>query len=295
MKKNSSISSSGSRGLCRGMTCNTTTFYLTPEFQQLLPVNKNLFDYLLNLNGEIYRQLENRKTLRFSVAGKNYFIKQHRGIGWREISKNLLQGRLPILGAENEWQALQRLMELKVSSMQIVGYGKRGINPATQQSFLITEALENTESLEDFCKDWLTTSPPIQLKKILLTQVANIARTLHNHGMNHRDFYICHFLLDKNLFAVAQIKLYLIDLHRCQIRKHIPKRWLIKDLAGLYFSSLNIGLTQRDICYFLRNYFAESPKFILKKHQSLLKAIEKRAIKLYKKTFGQLPKLHFHD
>jgi heptose I phosphotransferase len=36
--------------------------------------------------------------------------------------------------------------------MPLAGYGKRGINPAKIQSFVITEELTNTASLEDFCR-----------------------------------------------------------------------------------------------------------------------------------------------
>jgi len=60
-----------------------------------------------------------------------------------------LQFRLPVLGARNEWLAIQRLQRLDIDTMTLVGYGERGSNPAQRQSFVITEALEETVSLED--------------------------------------------------------------------------------------------------------------------------------------------------
>lgn len=43
------------------------------------------------LEGEVFRELEGRRTLRTEVAGRGYFVKIHRGVGWAEIIKNLLR------------------------------------------------------------------------------------------------------------------------------------------------------------------------------------------------------------
>jgi heptose I phosphotransferase len=100
------------------------------------------------LEGEVFRELEGRRTLRTEVAGRGYFVKIHHGIGWAEMLKNLLSLRLPVLGAENEWRAIQRLRELGVDSMRAAAYGQRGHNPARRRSFLVTEELAPTVSLE---------------------------------------------------------------------------------------------------------------------------------------------------
>ncbi|MGD6768682.1 lipopolysaccharide kinase InaA family protein, partial [Mammaliicoccus lentus] len=75
------------------------------------------------------------------MDGKGYFVKIHRGIGWGEILKNLVTARLPVLGAGQEWTAIQRLNDAGVSTMTAVAYGERGSNPAQQHSFIITEEL----------------------------------------------------------------------------------------------------------------------------------------------------------
>ena len=66
------------------------------------------------------RELEARRTLRTEVDGKGYFVKIHRGIGWAEIAKNLLTAKLPVLGAGQEWKAIQRLRQAGVPSMTAV-------------------------------------------------------------------------------------------------------------------------------------------------------------------------------
>ena len=224
-----------------------------------------------SLQGKIFRELEGRRTLRTEVAGKGYFVKIHRGVGWAEIAKNLLTLRLPVLGAENEWRAIRRLGELGVDTMRAVAFGQRGENPARQRSFLITEELAPTISLEDFCRDWAKTPPPVRLKRALIRRVAEMARKLHSGGVNHRDFYLCHFLLHLDPTpTAARLRLSLIDLHRAQVRARTPARWRDKDLAALHFSALGIGLTQRDLLRFLAVYFTRPLRSILRDEAPLL-------------------------
>ena len=233
------------------------------------------------LEGEVFRELEGRRTLRTEVAGRGYFVKIHHGIGWAEMLKNLLSLRLPVLGAQNEWRAIQRLRELGVDSMRAVAYGQRGHNPARRRSFLVTEELAPTVSLEDYSLDWVELPPPVRLKRVLITRVAEMARRMHAGGVNHRDFYICHFLLHLDPPPTAErLRLSLIDLHRAQVRARTPRRWRDKDLAALYFSALDIGLTSRDLLRFLVAYFAWPLRDVLSKETALLSGLTSEALRL---------------
>lgn len=250
---------------------------------------KDPFVEVERLQGQVYRELEGRRTLRTEVDGRGYFVKIHRGIGWGEILKNLLTAKAPVLGARQEWLAIQRLHEVGVPTMTAVAYGERGANPAAQHSFIITEELAPTISLEDFTANWLEQPPLPKLKHALIAEVARMAGEMHRAGVNHRDFYICHFLLhtDKPVKA-GDFRLSLIDLHRAQVRHATPARWRNKDLAGLYFSALDIGLTRRDKLRFLRGYFQAPLREVLASQAALLGWLERRADKLYdrKRRYG---------
>ena len=67
---------------------------------------KDPFEEVKTLQGEVFRELETRRTLRFEMAGKSYFLKWHRGTTLKEIIKNLLSLRMPVLGADREWNAI---------------------------------------------------------------------------------------------------------------------------------------------------------------------------------------------
>ncbi|WP_158158561.1 lipopolysaccharide core heptose(I) kinase RfaP [Pseudomonas sp.] len=234
------------------------------------------------LQGEVYRELEARRTLRTEVDGRGYFVKIHRGIGWGEIVKNLVTAKLPVLGAGQEWQAIQRLQAVGVPTMTAVAYGERNSNPADQHSFIITQELAPTVSLEDFSINWRSEPPQPALKRALIAEVARMTGMMHRAGVNHRDCYICHFLLHTDKPVTAQdFKLSVIDLHRAQTRPAITRRWRNKDLAALYFSALDIGLTRRDKLRFLRGYFQQPLRQVLKEEARLLAWLEGKAEKLY--------------
>ncbi|WP_028693471.1 lipopolysaccharide core heptose(I) kinase RfaP [Pseudomonas cremoricolorata] len=261
---------------------------LAEPFKRLW-AGRDPFDAVEALDGEVYRELEGRRTLRTEVAGDGYFVKIHRGIGWGEIFKNLFSAKLPVLGAGQEWRALERLHQAGVPTMTAVAFGERGSNPATQHSFIVTEELAPTISLEDFSLDWRQRPPAPRLKHALIAEVAKMTGTMHRAGVNHRDCYICHFLLHTDRpIAPGQLKLSLIDLHRAQTRARISRRWRDKDLAALYFSALDIGLTRRDKLRFLHGYFQRPLRDVLRDEAALLAFLERKAQKLYarKQRYG---------
>lgn len=233
------------------------------------------------LRGRTYRELQGRRTLRTEVAGRGYFVKIHRGVGWGEILKNLLSLRMPVLGARNEWRAIHRLEQLGVSTMTAVAFGERGTDPARRTSFIITEEIAPAISLEDYCRDWRSQPPEPVFRRALIARVADMARRMHGGGVNHRDFYLCHFLLHlEPAPSPDAFRLSLIDLHRAQIRPGTPRRWRDKDLAGLYFSALHIGLKRRDKLRFLRSYFGRPLRETLRHERRLLVRLEREAARL---------------
>ena len=254
---------------------------------------KDPFQQADRLQGQPFRQMKARKTLRFTLNGNAYFLKLHRGVGWTEIAKNLLQLKRPILGAQNEWRALKLLEQIGVETMTPVVYGSRGLNPARRQSFIITEELTDTESLEDFCRNWPSQPPSFQLRCALVQRVAAMVREMHRHGMNHRDCYICHFHLNvaagRDRVDPKDLHLHVIDLHRAQLRRRTPLRWMIKDLAGLYFSAIDIGLTRTDRLRFMTTYEQRPRREILRDRRRFWRRIARTAIALYQKHFGHRP------
>lgn len=258
-------------------------FYLRSELADQWQ-HQDVFDQVERLQGNLFRDKEGRTTLQFHTATNSYFIKIHRGIGWQEIIKNLLQFRLPIISAKNEWQAIEALTRLGISTMTLAGYGQRGYNPARIKSFVITDELTDTVSLEHLGTQWRQRPPTFRTKKTLIEKLAEVTRTMHHNGINHRDYYLCHFLLDKQFSNDNTIddstELFLIDLHRAQIRKTTPSRWIIKDIGSLYYSAMDVPLTQRDLYRFIKTYTQQPLKKALSRQPLFWSKVQQRAQRL---------------
>ena len=256
---------------------------------------QDIYELLRQMDGQVYRQKEGRRTFRFEYSGRSYFAKVFSGIGWKTLAACLLKFRRPFISAENEWRAVERLHQLGIPTMRVVGYGRRGRNPAKIESFIITEELKPTASLEEYCQDWLSNPPPPTVKRALVQRVAEIAKTLHDNGIIHRDLYICHFLLD---MACAPLDdqgkladLFLIDLHRATQNRQIRRRWRVKDVAGLYFSSMDIGLTGRDRLRFMSVYSGQNWRDTLQSQQRFWNQVQRRGKSVYREFRRKHPEL----
>lgn len=238
---------------------------------------------------DVYRHKEGRTTLRFLYRDKPYFLKLHTGTGWFEIIKNLLQLRLPVVSASNEYRAVLALQRAGVHTLTIAAYARAGWNPAAVHSMIVTSELVGTVSLEDYCANWAVLPPAPAHRNRLIRVLADSARRMHQAGINHRDFYLCHFHLDELSLQERDLRCYLIDLHRAQIREHTPRRWQVKDLAGLYFSAMDCGLSRRDLLRFVRHYSPGGLRPALVAERRLWRQVERQALKLYRKAHGCEP------
>jgi len=247
-----------------------------PELDDLTPGLPRLEDWL-QLEGTEFRGTRDRRTLRFEHAAHGYFLKAHFGVGWKEIAKNLSQLKLPVLDAASEWRAIHLVKALGIPTMDAVacGFG-RGL--ARRRSFIITRELDGMISLEDHAARERSRDPgEPRRRRALLRAVANTARTLHANGINHRDLYLCHFLFRPGDVDTPAGNLHLIDLHRAQVRHRTPRRWRVKDIAGLYYSALDVGLTRGDRLRFVQAYAgAESLRHAME-DRNFWNRVERRA------------------
>lgn len=243
---------------------STIKLELNPELEKYYEDNKQQFiesgrqtklskkfEYFINLSGEIYRQVKSRKTLRVKLS-KNYFIKIFKPISLSEILKNLLSLSWPFGSALDERDAILAVQKLNIKTLDIAGFGvkQQGIK---NTSFLITQAIEPNISLDKFLEQKINQPQYFKLKRQLIKFIAVTTQRLHSHGLNHRDYYICHYLLKLNDGELLD-NLYLIDLHRMQIRSRVPIRYIIKDLSGLLFSIRNYNFTKADYLRFIKFY-----------------------------------------
>lgn len=270
---------------------------LTDELKNALPDGADPFDWFLQGDGEVHRHVKNRLTYEVHLGDLHFYVKRHLGCGWGEVFKEWYRFRKPVVSARTEWEGAATLSAAGVRVPKVLGKGERGRYPHAIESFVVLDALEDCETLEHLKDGWLGFTGPrfVALKHALIHEVASMGRTMHGQGINHRDFYINHFLINRDLIRQWQpgheIPLNLIDLHRVQQRPCVPHRWLLKDLASLLFSAMDVGMTSADCLRFLRVYLGADWKNTLKNDRKLWLAIVKRACKLYQGFHGKAPVL----
>ena len=256
------------------------TIFLNKELESLF-LSGDPFLVAEDIQGEVFRQTANRITKEFTYEGNKYFIKLHYGVGWKEIVKNLLKLRAPTVGAFPEWRALNKLRSLRIDCPEPVGFYSKGINPSNIRSFLVTKSLINTISIEEALKKGKLQELDFPTKKRFIEKVALISRNLHNNGINHRDYYLCHFHVDSNMDVEKEI--YLIDLHRAQLRTFMPARWASKDIGGLFHSAMGFKLNERDFYRFIKAYFNCSLKEALETRSKFIRTSRERAFRMFMK------------
>lgn len=248
--------------------------WLSEAFSQI--PSAEVFDWVRTLDSknEVFRAVDQRFTARFEWKGEGYFVKYHKGLSLGEFFKNIVCLRWPVVGARDEWEAVNHLRRHGVDTMTPAAFGERGLSPFWQESFLITEELKDCTLLPGVYKEWAEEPPMLQTKRHLIDLLAQAVSGMHRSGLNHRDCYLCHFFLNSRAD-----RLHVIDLHRAQIRKKVPTRWLDKDLGALYSSSEEVpGLTRLDLFRFLRTY--HGGKIDREECRRLLPKLEKRAQKI---------------
>jgi heptose I phosphotransferase len=259
-----------------------TNVFLRDDLRSLWG-DEGLFDRVLALEGETYRVIANRRTLRFEAAGRAYFAKLHRGVGWGEILKNLAVLRRPVLSARNEFETCRQLASCGIRAPTVAAFGERGRNPARRESFVICDALEGFESLEDLTAGWSAAPPRPAEQRALVMAVARFARRFHESGIVHRDFYLCHLLLDVGAWRAGRIELAVLDLHRARHFQRLPDRWRGRDLAALLFSCLELPLGRRSWLRFVRVYTGRPLREVYAREGRFWRRVERRAHALYRK------------
>jgi heptose I phosphotransferase len=276
--------------------------YRRDDVQALFRDERTVADFM-RIDGEVIKHaVRTRRTSRIQRGGRLFYMKTHWGVGWWEIIKNILSFRLPVLSARNEYRAITVVQKLGLDTMQVAAFGEAGINPASLKSFLITDAIEHTEDLEHWLPDLVRAqSAPaaIRLKRAVIRKVATIAGKMHQHGVNHRDLYLCHLRLDVSdgdRPDPGRLRIYVMDLHRAQVRGAAPRRWIVKDIAALLFSSLcaaRLTLSRNDCLRFVAAYSGVPWRRAVETRRRFWRQVVRRATRMCRKSGGPMPHFKF--
>ena len=194
------------------------------------------------------------------------YIKRHTRVPLRTALRRAISLAEPASLAWQEARAVARVAALGIPAMRLVAVGEEITRLGMrEQSCLITEEVPDAVQADDYCEAHFArdSSPQARRRKRrLIRAMADLARRFHGAGLVHRDFYLCHILVRP--MEGGDPALHLIDLQRVGRRAaSAPRRWIVKDLAALLFSSWpspatgirSAVFTQTDRMRFAREYF----------------------------------------
>jgi heptose I phosphotransferase len=232
-------------------------------------------DFLDYPGGERVCHKRGRSVYRFEAGGRTFYLKRNR-MHPVEFWKSLTRFRLPPRSAWKEWESIRAVRNAGIPTVTAVAFGEQLLLGRELASFTLTEELSGAEPFDEYiAREWsdAPTGERRREKRRLLHKMALLARHFHNQGMNHQDFYLNHFFIDR------EETFYLLDLQRVQQRRQVPRHYLVKDLGQLAYSSLRFPcLSRTDKLFFFLHY--RGTKKLTKADRSLIGAIAAKTTRI---------------
>ncbi len=179
--------------------------------------------------------------------GQALFIKKFKAKNWKDRAKYLL---LPSR-AKREWH-VSRAFQMKGVQVPVpVGVIERRRWGFLEESFYVSEAIEEAEPLMDYFQERFGEGDLKweEEKRRILRLLGDTVKRIHEGGLFHADLHTGNFLIRKS----GEGALYLIDLHSARLRKTLSQRQRFLNIAQLFYS-LNFALGQGDKEIFLEAY-----------------------------------------
>jgi len=129
-----------------------------------------------------------------------------------------------------EARNIRIVRQLGIATMQALAWGRQSGLLGVKRSYLLVTAVPGQAIAR------MEPGPvggQTEFARQLTQQLADLARTLHEAGYAHRDFYASHIFVDD---GGGQPRLHLIDLARLFAPRLCRRRWIVKDLAQLRYS-----------------------------------------------------------
>ena len=128
-----------------------------------------------------------------------------------------------------------------IPTAEMIGFGQM----RNRRSFTIFEDLAGYAAADQLI-------PTAASFDRLLNPTADLAANLHGADLHHRDLYLCHFFVkldnpaDIRLIDTARVKRFSTPFFRT--------RWIVKDLAQFWYSTLSLPITDAQRTAWLARY-----------------------------------------
>jgi len=182
---------------------------------------------------------------------------------------------------------LRNILSLRSAGIPTVEPAAAGFEPDAGRSFMVTAEIQNARPLDAFlaedAKELFDEAQLARFKTRLAGVLGRLVKRFHDAGFNHRDLYLCHVFIDlqsaeRFLDVRGDPELTLLDLQRVDYRKKFRRRWIIKDLAELFYSVTPLGVSRTDVLRFALAYLGAGRPG--KRELKLGRAVARKAAKI---------------
>ena len=198
-----------------------------------------------------------RERIRLTVDDRDgqrmLYLKRFRGPPprvRREVRKSA-SGASSVAGME--WTWMHRLAGDGIPCVKPVAFGEELNRQRERRSAILAEAVPG-QALESWVAKWGEEDRPIV--RSLIGPTAKLVAHFHACGYVHRDLYLSHVFFDPE--ASIDDALHLIDLQRVVRPSSRLRRWVVKDLAALDFSTPAVLVSRTDRVRWLKQYLGVS-------------------------------------
>lgn len=199
--------------------------------------------------------IKERNTVRLDLETESgekraFFLKRYAPPTIRDRLKAYLRLNRPAPGARQEWHAMWTFMHLGLTGPVPIAWGQDDKN-----SLVLSEGVSYVMRLSEwaernFGEGSRRNTQTLSAKYTIIEEVADIVGRMHAKGLHHQDLYLCHFLCGSEQDGLP---LTLIDLQRVERSGRLSRKWQVKDLAQLHFSSAQY-ITRQDMWRFWKVY-----------------------------------------
>lgn len=229
-------------------------FVIHPDYVDLLrEAGLDSFDALMSTRGEKDLQKPHlakwRQRIALRLGSRRLYLKRYGSPPIKEQIVQLLSG-FPAAAAV-EWHWLGQMQRAGISAAQGVAYGYRRQGLLKQHSLLVTAEVPG-RSLERWVLDRRNARLDRRYRTHLATSLADLTQRLHGNGLIHRDLYLSHVFFQDT--CEGSLQLSLIDLARMIRPRIFRRRWIVKDLASLNYSTASDVATSADRVRWYKRY-----------------------------------------
>ncbi len=221
-----------------------------------------LFDRGKNLTKDNLAEFRQRIMFDTDNPKAVLFLKRYQNVPKSRQIENWLSRGKRISTMACDLEPAEDLRKLGINTPGIVAFGQDWSDLFEKRSFIITEKIPDSASLEEKLPDGFS-----RRRKNFIESLAEFVRKFHKTGYRHRDLYLCH------IFCNLQGQFTLIDLNRVFKPFVFSRKYRIKDLAQLYYSAPGKIFTKADklrffLAYLQKNKLSKKDKILIRKIKS---------------------------